>query len=77
MGCKIHKGQGKTFDKIIIDIGRGTFAHGQMYVALSRCTSLEGIILKKPIKKSNIFMDWNIVKFMTKYQYLFLIKIFR
>ena len=43
----IHKGQGKTFDKVIIDIGSGTFAHGQMYVALSQCTTLEGIVLKK------------------------------
>jgi len=39
----IHKGQGKTFDRVIIDIGKGIFAHGQMYVALSRCTTLGGI----------------------------------
>jgi len=65
----IHKSQGKTFDRVIIDIGRGTFAHGQMYVALSRCKSLEGISLKKPITKKNIFMDWKIVKFLTGYQY--------
>ncbi len=65
----IHKGQGKTFDKVIIDIGHGTFAHGQVYVALSRCTSLNGIILKKPIRKNHIFMDWKITDFLTKYQY--------
>jgi ATP-dependent DNA helicase PIF1 len=65
----IHKSQGKTFDKVIIDIGRGTFACGQVYVALSRCTSFEGIKLKKPIKKTNIFTDWRIVNFLTKYQY--------
>ena len=65
----IHKSQGKTFDNVVIDIGNGTFAHGQMYVALSRCRSLEGIILKKPIKKSHIFMDYRIVKFVTGYQY--------
>lgn len=65
----IHKSQGKTFAKVIIDIGRGTFAHGQMYVALSRATSLEGIILKKKIKKNNIFMDYRIRDFVTKYQY--------
>lgn len=65
----IHKGQGKTFDKVIIDIGRGTFTHGQTYVALSRCTSLDGIVLKKPIKKHHILMDWKIVNFLTKYQY--------
>jgi ATP-dependent DNA helicase PIF1 len=65
----IHKGQGKTFEKVVIDIGRGTFAHGQMYVALSRCTTLEGIILKKPIRKNHIWMDWKVVKFLTEFQY--------
>ena len=50
----IHKAQGKTFDKVIIDIGRGTFAHGQMYVALSRCVSLSGIILKKKILNTKL-----------------------
>lgn len=65
----IHKSQGKTFDRVIVDIGYGTFAHGQVYVALSRCTSLEGIVLKKPIEKKHIFMDWRIVDFLTKYQY--------
>ena len=65
----IHKGQGKTFEKVIIDIGRGTFAHGQMYVALSRCTRLDGIILKKPIHKYHVWMDYKVVKFLTKYQY--------
>ncbi len=65
----IHKSQGKTFDRVIIDMDKGAFAHGQTYVALSRCTSLEGITLKRPIKKSDIFMDWRIVRFMTSYQY--------
>ena len=65
----IHKSQGKTFDKVIIDIGRGAFAHGQVYVALSRCTCLDGIILKRPIKKEHIWMDWNVVRFLTKCQY--------
>ena len=51
----IHKGQGKTFDKVVIDIGSGTFAHGQMYVALSRCTTLEGIVLKRPALKKHIW----------------------
>lgn len=59
----IHKSQGKTFEKVIIDIGRGTFAHGQIYVALSRCTSLEGITLKKPIEKRHIWMDFKITQF--------------
>ena len=65
----IHKSQGKTFDKAVIDVGRGTFAHGQMYVALSRCKSLEGIVLKQPLKKSHILMDWQVVKFLTRFQY--------
>ncbi|MFH1247455.1 MAG: WYL domain-containing protein, partial [Candidatus Micrarchaeota archaeon] len=65
----IHKSQGKTFDNVTIDIGKGTFSHGQVYVALSRCTNLEGIVLKKPILKKNIWMDWKIVKFLTNFQY--------
>jgi len=65
----IHKGQGMTFEKVIIDIGRGTFSHGQLYVALSRCTTLEGIVIKKPISKKHILMDWRVVNFVTKYQY--------
>lgn len=65
----IHKSQGKTFDKVIIDLQRGTFAHGQAYVALSRCTSLEGMVLTTPIKKGHILMDWRVVKFLTQFQY--------
>lgn len=65
----IHKSQGKTFEKVVIDIGRGTFAHGQVYVALSRCTSLQGIVLSKPIGKHHILMDFQVVKFLTRFQY--------
>jgi hypothetical protein len=65
----IHKSQGKTFDKVIIDIGRGTFAHGQMYVALSRCTTLGGIVLKKPVLKKHIWTNYQVMDFLTKYQY--------
>jgi len=65
----IHKSQGKTFENVVIDIGRGTFASGQVYVALSRCTRLDGIVLKKPIEKRHIFMDWRVVRFMTQFQY--------
>ncbi len=65
----IHKSQGKTFERVIIDIGSGTFVAGQMYVALSRCTSFEGIVLKTPIKAHNIHTDVRIYKFLTGYQY--------
>lgn len=65
----IHKSQGKTFDRVMIDVGRGTFAHGQMYVALSRCRSLEGMILKQMMKKSHVILDWRVVKFLTGWQY--------
>ncbi len=65
----IHKSQGKTFDHVIIDIGSGTFVAGQMYVALSRCTSFEGIVLKTQIRKQHIRTDYRIFSFLTEYQY--------
>jgi ATP-dependent DNA helicase PIF1 len=65
----IHKGQGKTFEKVVIDVGGGIFAHGQMYVALSRCTTLEGIVLKKPALKKHIWKNFQVMDFLTKYQY--------
>lgn len=65
----IHKSQGKTFENVAIDIGRGTFAAGQIYVALSRCTSFEGITLKVPIAKKHIRTDYRIFAFLTEHQY--------
>lgn len=65
----IHKSQGKTFENVVIDVGNGTFAHGQMYVALSRCTTLDGIVLRQPLKRNHILMDWQVVKFLTGLQY--------
>lgn len=65
----IHKSQGKTFDQVVIDMGRGAFASGQTYVALSRCRSLEGIRLHVPIKKQHIRTDPRIYKFLTGHAY--------
>ncbi|MDE0055747.1 MAG: AAA family ATPase [Gammaproteobacteria bacterium] len=65
----IHKSQGKTFDNVVIDLERGAFAAGQTYVALSRCTSFEGIVLRRPVRRSSIRADWRIQKFLTGYRY--------
>lgn len=62
----IHKSQGKTFDRVTIDIGKGAFAHGQLYVALSRCTSLEGITLNKPIRLEDVIVDERIAEFQER-----------
>lgn len=63
----IHKSQGQTFEKVIIDIGFGTFSHGQMYVALSRCTTLNGLILKQPLSARHILLDGRVLDFYQKY----------
>ena len=59
----IHKSQGKTFDRAIIDLGRGAFEHGQTYVALSRCRTLGGIVLKQPLRLQDVLTDERVVEF--------------
>jgi len=60
----IHKSQGKTFDKIIINMGaKGAFEHGQTYVALSRCRTLEGVVLKNKLTPRDIMVDDRIVEY--------------
>ncbi len=62
----VHKGQGKSFDKLHIDFGKGTFVFGQAYVALSRCRSLEGLFLSSALEKKHIFIDKKIKEFLTQ-----------
>lgn len=62
----IHKAQGKTFDRVVVDFGQGTFASGQAYVALSRCRTLEGLVLRKPINKNFVFIDERVQEFYKK-----------
>lgn len=63
----VHKSQGLTFNKVNIDFTGGVFAGGQTYVALSRCTSLEGISLREPIKASDIFVKAEVLQFAHQY----------
>ncbi|MFZ2152518.1 MAG: AAA family ATPase [Microgenomates group bacterium] len=62
----VHKSQGQTYDSVIIDMGRGAFAHGQTYVALSRCKSLETLHLLRPLTYQDIIIDPAIINFMKK-----------
>gem|GEM_PF-1284529 len=63
----IHKSQGKTYDKICIDFGdKRPWDHGQTYVALSRCRSLDGLVLKTPILESDIIIDERVIDYLKK-----------
>jgi ATP-dependent exoDNAse (exonuclease V) alpha subunit len=60
----IHKSQGKTYDRAIVDLGNRSFAPGQTYVALSRITDLDGLFLTRPLRPSDIIVDENVQRFM-------------
>jgi ATP-dependent exoDNAse (exonuclease V) alpha subunit len=66
----IHKSQGLTFDNVIIDLGTGAFVNGQVYTALSRCRTLQGITLRQKIRLEDIIMDQRIIRFHEKEQIL-------
>lgn len=63
----VHKSQGLTFNRVIVDFNGGVFAGGQAYVALSRCTSLEGMTLKKAIGRSDVFVRSEILEFSRQF----------
>lgn len=62
----IHKSQGQTYQSVAVDLSDGAFAHGQTYVALSRCVSLDGLYLDSPIRRDDVIVDPDIVHFMKK-----------
>ena len=63
----IHKSQGKTFDRVLIDLEGGAFEHGQLYVALSRCRTLDGILLRQPVRPRDVITDERVVDFFSRY----------
>jgi hypothetical protein len=62
----VHKSQGQTYQSAVVDMGWGAFAHGQTYVALSRCASLDGLYLKRQITPRDVMVDPAVVDFMSK-----------
>ncbi len=60
----IHKSQGKTFDHMVVDFERAAFAHGQAYVALSRCRTLEGLVLARPMRADDVRLDHRVQNFL-------------
>lgn len=61
----VHKSQGKTYDRALVDLGQRAFAPGQTYVALSRISSLDGLHLSRPLRPSDIIVDEHVQRFMS------------
>jgi ATP-dependent DNA helicase PIF1 len=70
----IHKSQGQTYESVALDLTTATFAAGQLYVALSRCTSLEGLYLKMPVKRSHIIVEPKVTAFMLRRETIVVLK---
>lgn len=62
----IHKSQGQTLDRLIVDLTGGMFSTGQLYVALSRCTSMSGLVLKRPVLPRDLKVDRRIARFLRR-----------
>ena len=60
----IHKSQGQTLDRLMVDLTGGMFSTGQLYVALSRCTSMNGLVLKRPVLPKDLKVDRRIPRFL-------------
>lgn len=66
----VHKAQGQTYDRALIDMGSRAFAPGQTYVALSRITSLDGLYLSRPLRPSDVIVDPDVERFMSRVESL-------
>lgn len=62
----IHKSQGKSYDGVVVHMGSGAFESGQTYVALSRCTHLEGLYLQSKLRMKDVFVDERLIDFYQK-----------
>lgn len=60
----IHKSQGQTLDRLVVDLRGGAFDYGQVYVALSRCTSMDGLVLTRPVLPKDLKTDRRILRFL-------------